>query len=380
MARANAGRARRSRSRIGRVVVGAVRASRWLGSLMVDLCGRAGPTSNGPVPCRNRGPSGPRPAPGPDRPRCVPRSRPRCARRCATGRLAPGPAASALPGACRRPGSGPQHRGRRLRPARRRGLADRPAGLRHPGGRSGRRRVRGRGTAAGAGRGSPPLRPAGRMPGPREFPRSALAGRGRKALTAAPTAALRLPGPAAGGPSCARRWPTYLARARGVRPPPEQIVICSGFTQALTLLSPGAAGGLRGRQVWPSRRMAAGSTATWSPRPGSAPSRCRRRRRGGRGQPAGRHRRRGRAADPGAPVPARRAAGPAAPGPGRAQWAAGHRRPGHRGRLRRRVPLRPAAASARCRRWRPSLVVYAGTASKSLAPALGLAWLVVPPG
>ena len=52
----------------------------------------------------------------------------------------------------------------------------------------------------------------------------------------------------------------------------------------------------------------------------------------------------------------------------------------HRGRLRRRVPLRPRARSARCRAsprnsWSPS-----GTVSKSLAPALRLGWLVLPAG
>ncbi|HEV7651913.1 MAG TPA: hypothetical protein VGP26_27470 [Actinophytocola sp.] len=66
---------------------------------------------------------------------------------------------------------------------------------------------------------------------------------------------------------------------------------------------------------------------------------------------------------PGAPVPARRDRG-ARP----AHRADRHRCGDHRGRLRRRGPLALA----------PERVVYAGTASKSLAPSLRLAWLVLP--
>ncbi len=70
------------------------------------------------------------------------------------------------------------------------------------------------------------------------------------------------------------------------------------------------------------------------------------------------HCRRG-AAHPGAPVPAGRGAGPAAPGRGH-RLGPGHRGSDHRGRLRRRVPLRPpagwrhAGARARAGRLRPS--------------------------
>ena len=54
-----------------------------------------------------------------------------------------------------------------------------------------------------------------------------------------------------------------------------------------------------------------------------------------------------------------------------------HRGHGDRGRLRRRVPLRPAG---RRRHAGPGAGehVYAGTASKTLAPGLRLAWLVLP--
>ena len=62
-----------------------------------------------------------------------------------------------------------------------------------------------------------------------------------------------------------------------------------------------------------------------------------------------------------APAPA----APSSSGPAR-------RRAGHRGRLRRRVPLRPPAGR-RAAGGRPEQVVYVGTASKTLAPALRLA-------
>ena len=61
---------------------------------------------------------------------------------------------------------------------------------------------------------------------------------------------------------------------------------------------------------------------------------------------------------------------------GAADLAARARRHRHRGRLRRRVPLRPRGRRGAAR-VAPDRIVYAGSASKTLAPALRLGWLVV---
>jgi GntR family transcriptional regulator / MocR family aminotransferase len=83
---------------------------------------------------------------------------------------------------------------------------------------------------------SPPrydLRPG--LPDLSEFPRAAWLAAARRALSAAPSAAFGYGGPR-GRPELRVALAAYLARARGVRAAPEQIVICSGFTQALSLL------------------------------------------------------------------------------------------------------------------------------------------------
>ncbi|MFE4517933.1 PLP-dependent aminotransferase family protein [Kitasatospora sp. NPDC056783] len=72
------------------------------------------------------------------------------------------------------------------------------------------------------------------------FPRAAWLAAARRALTAAPNEAF---GP--GDPHGRRELRTvladYLARARGVRADPDRIVVCSGFAHALRLLFDGAA-------------------------------------------------------------------------------------------------------------------------------------------
>ncbi|MFF2041364.1 PLP-dependent aminotransferase family protein [Kitasatospora sp. NPDC058170] len=96
---------------------------------------------------------------------------------------------------------------------------------------------------------SVPPRPAHDLrqgqPDAASFPRTAWLAAGRRALTAAPNEAF---GP--GDPQGRRELRTvladYLARARGVRTDPDRIVICSGFAHALRLLFDGAGAVLPG--------------------------------------------------------------------------------------------------------------------------------------
>lgn len=68
-----------------------------------------------------------------------------------------------------------------------------------------------------------------------EFPRAQWAACMRKALTNAPTEALRMGDPR-GRPELRSALAEYLARARGVRVSPESVVICAGVRQAVQLL------------------------------------------------------------------------------------------------------------------------------------------------
>jgi GntR family transcriptional regulator/MocR family aminotransferase len=67
------------------------------------------------------------------------------------------------------------------------------------------------------------------------FPRAAWLAAARKALTAAPTDALGYGDPR-GRPELRQALAGYLSRARGVRTDPELVVVCTGFTQALSLI------------------------------------------------------------------------------------------------------------------------------------------------
>ncbi|MEU0808902.1 PLP-dependent aminotransferase family protein [Streptomyces sp. NPDC005970] len=119
------------------------------------------------------------------------------------------------------------------------------------------RRVNRRGGAA-VGFGSAPVRRArsapARPPEPvhnllqgqpdaASFPRSAWLASARRALTSAPNEAFG-PGDPHGRPELRRALAGYLARARGVRTDADRIVICSGYAHALRLLAGTAA--LRG--------------------------------------------------------------------------------------------------------------------------------------
>ncbi|MFJ4779160.1 PLP-dependent aminotransferase family protein [Streptomyces sp. NPDC088762] len=73
-------------------------------------------------------------------------------------------------------------------------------------------------------------------PDPASFPRGPWAASARRALAAAPTEAFG-PGDPHGRPELRRALAGYLSRARGVRTGPENIVICSGFANGLRLLA-----------------------------------------------------------------------------------------------------------------------------------------------
>ncbi|MFJ6786511.1 MocR-like pyridoxine biosynthesis transcription factor PdxR [Streptomyces angustmyceticus] len=75
------------------------------------------------------------------------------------------------------------------------------------------------------------------QPDAASFPRTAWLAAARRALTAAPHDAFG-PGDPRGRPELRRALADYLARTRGVRTDPERVVICSGFAHALRLLLP----------------------------------------------------------------------------------------------------------------------------------------------
>ncbi|MFG3229633.1 PLP-dependent aminotransferase family protein [Kitasatospora sp. NPDC048194] len=77
------------------------------------------------------------------------------------------------------------------------------------------------------------------QPDAASFPRTAWLAAARRALTAAPNEAFG-PGRPQGRPELRSALADYLARARGVRTDPDRIVICSGFAHALRLLFDGA--------------------------------------------------------------------------------------------------------------------------------------------
>ncbi|UNZ17685.1 PLP-dependent aminotransferase family protein [Streptomyces sp. 891-h] len=73
------------------------------------------------------------------------------------------------------------------------------------------------------------------------FPRSAWLTSARRALTAAPAHAFSH-GDLRGAAELRRALAAYLARARGVRADPERIVVCAGFAQGVALLARVVAG------------------------------------------------------------------------------------------------------------------------------------------
>jgi GntR family transcriptional regulator / MocR family aminotransferase len=222
---------------------------------------------------------------------------------------------------------------------------------------------------AAVGSGRYDLRPG--LPDLSAFPRAAWLSAARRSLAAAPSRALAYGDPR-GAPELRAALAVYLARARGVRADPGRIVVCAGFTQGLALLY----------EVLPAfgvRRIAVEEYG----RPG--PAECL----AAAGlSPVMLGVDDGGAVLDGAPdadamlitpahqfplgsvlIPRRRAAA--------ARWAADQGgliiEDDYDGEFRYdRQPLGALQALA------PEHVIYAGTASKTLAPGLRLGWLVLP--
>jgi GntR family transcriptional regulator/MocR family aminotransferase len=205
------------------------------------------------------------------------------------------------------------------------------------------------------------------------FPASAWLAAARRALATAPSSALGYADPR-GQPELRQALAEYLARARGVRADPEHLLICAGFTQALALLTRVLAA--RGATTMAveayghrhHRQVVTAAGLSVRPVPVDA----------GGVMLAGLDGAQAALLTPahqfptGVPLAAARrtrAAGWAA------ETGATIIEDDYDGEFRYdRQAVGAMQALA------PGSVVYAGTASKTLAPALRLAWLAVPPG
>ncbi|MFH0242709.1 PLP-dependent aminotransferase family protein [Streptomyces sp. HK10] len=100
------------------------------------------------------------------------------------------------------------------------------------------------------------------------FPRAAWLTSARRALTAAPSAALGYDDPR-GRPELRRALAGYLSRARGVRADPERIVVCAGFVRGLALLGEvlGATVAVESYGLWIHRDLLARAGARTVPLP-----------------------------------------------------------------------------------------------------------------
>jgi GntR family transcriptional regulator / MocR family aminotransferase len=203
------------------------------------------------------------------------------------------------------------------------------------------------------------------------FPRTAWLACARRALATAPSEAFGYGDPR-GRPELRAALAGYLARARGVRATPDRIVVCSGFVQGIGLLCQALL--TRGARtlateaygVSAHRDVVAASGLAMRPLPVDA---------GGADV--------GLVGDAGGVLltPAHQFPLGAALAPARrtaaVEWAADTGgvviEDDYDGEFRYdRQPVAAMQALA------PEQVVYAGTASKSLAPGLRLAWLVLP--
>ena len=210
-----------------------------------------------------------------------------------------------------------------------------------------------------------------------EFPRAVWLRSLRRALLRGAERSADATSAGTGSRSCAIALATYLNRARGTAADPADVVICSGFAQGLGAHRAGRCAARGARRVAvedPSDPEYRATLARGRPRLGR---RSRRRARPAR-RPAGR--RSTSTASSSRPPTSTRPAACCRPTAGR-RSPTGRRARGaldRRGRLRRRVPLRPRA-DRRDPGPAPGPVVYAGSASKVLAPGLRLGWLLSPP-
>ncbi|MEV0536958.1 PLP-dependent aminotransferase family protein [Kitasatospora sp. NPDC050463] len=210
------------------------------------------------------------------------------------------------------------------------------------------------------------------------FPRTAWLAAGRRALTAAPNEAFG-PGDPQGRRELRVALADYLARARGVRTDPDRIVVCSGFAHALRLLFDGPGAVLGGPAAGPlaveayglafHRALLARAGVTTVPLPLDED--------GARvGTLAGYPEVRTALVTPahqfptGGPLHASRRAAVV-------DWARGHGalvlEDDYDGEFR--YDRRPVGA---LQGLDPERVVYLGSVSKSLSPALRLGWMVLP--
>ncbi len=83
--------------------------------------------------------------------------------------------------------------------------------------------------------GGPPIQLVGGLPDPALFPRALWARHYRAALSALPDAQLTYP-PIQGADALRTELAAYLGRVRGVSTTPEHMLICTGFTQGITLV------------------------------------------------------------------------------------------------------------------------------------------------
>ncbi len=119
------------------------------------------------------------------------------------------------------------------------------------------------------------------------FPRAGWPAAARRALATAPAETLGY-GHTRGVPALRAALAEYLARARGVHADPEHLVVCTGFTQALGLLDPGAAGARRDDDERGDVRPPAPPRGDRRRRPAAAAGPRGRTRRGRRGRGRGR--------------------------------------------------------------------------------------------
>jgi GntR family transcriptional regulator/MocR family aminotransferase len=210
-------------------------------------------------------------------------------------------------------------------------------------------------------------------PDPTSFPRAAWLRALRRALTEAPPDALGL-GDSRGRPELHEQLAAYLARARGLRVRPEQIIVTTGFMQGLNLVARalGAEGigslAMEDPCLGFHRDAVAGAGQAIVPLPidddGAQVERLSRETRAVLLTPNRQH-------PLGMPLaPARRAL--------LAEWARGCDgvviEDDYDGEFR--YDGRPIGA---LQGLEPSRVIYAGTASKTLAAGIRLGWLVLPP-